>query len=72
MAKKELTAKEKEAAAKVAAEKKAKADKKAKEAKAKKYPDVQNVLDGEGRKRKGFVSEDGKSVTDLAGATFAM
>ena len=36
------------------------------------HPEAEEVTDSEGRKVTGFVSADGKSVTNLAGATFAL
>jgi len=38
----------------------------------KKYPSPELVKDSEGRSVEGFVSADGKSVTDLKGVTFAL
>ena len=36
------------------------------------YPEMEIVIDSEGRKIEGFVLVDGKSVMDVAGVTFAL
>ena len=46
--------------------------KKPKKSRKKKYPEMETVVDSEGRKVTGFISGDGKSITDVAGVTFAL
>ena len=43
-----------------------------KKSRKKKYPEMETVVDSEGRKVTGFISGDGKSITDVAGVTFAL